>query len=127
MRKKGVFAIAAALTCGAALNPAIPLFAADLRAAHDNFAAQCAKCHGDSGRGDGPAGAALPVRPRNFADCTRMSKESDDRIFNTIKGGGASVGLSKEMPPWSEAFDDDEIRQLVTYVRQFCSAQRANK
>jgi len=104
-----------------------PGWAADLSAARDNFVSQCAKCHGESGRGDGPAGATLPIRPRNFTDCSRMARESDQRIFNTIKTGGAAVGLSKEMPPWNEAFDDREISALVSYVRQFCNPQRANK
>jgi mono/diheme cytochrome c family protein len=56
-----------------------------------------------------------------------MERKSDERIFNAIKGGGASVGLSKEMPPWSESFDDSEIKGLTSYVRQFCKPQRANK
>jgi mono/diheme cytochrome c family protein len=101
------------------------VFAADLTGAHDNFVSQCAKCHGESGHGDGPAGAALATRPRNFSDCTRMSRESDQRLFNTIKGGGASVGLSKDMPPWKEAFEDEEIKSLVAYIRQFCNTAHA--
>src|SRR5690348_2337237 len=99
--------------------------AADIGGARDNFDTQCAKCHGESGHGDGPAGAALPTKPRNFSDCSRMAKESDQRLFNTIKGGGESVGLSKDMPPWGEAFEDREIKGLVTYIRQFCNSQRA--
>jgi mono/diheme cytochrome c family protein len=125
MRKPGIVAMAVAFCCALAMSNSGTLSAADLSAAHDNFDGQCAKCHGESGRGDGSAGMSLPVRPRNFTDCSRMSKESDERIFNTIKGGGDSVGLSKEMPPWNEAFDDDEIKGLVAYVRQFCNSQRA--
>jgi mono/diheme cytochrome c family protein len=126
MRKHGILAIVAALCCAAATmsTPSV-LLAADVSAGHDNFDGQCAKCHGELGRGDGPAGASLPVRPRDFTDCSRMSQESDERLFNTIKGGGASMGLSKEMPPWGEAFDDNEIKGLVAYVRQFCNPQRA--
>jgi mono/diheme cytochrome c family protein len=101
------------------------LFAADLGAARNDFDTHCAKCHGEDGRGDGPAGAALPTKPRNFSDCTRMAKESDQMLFKTIKGGGSSVGLSKEMPPWGEAFEDKEIKGLVAYVRQFCHSPRA--
>jgi hypothetical protein len=109
MRKAVGFAIATVLTCAALIITNTASTAADLSAARDNFTAQCSKCHGDSGRGDGPAGASLPVKPRNFTDCSRMSKESDGRLFNVIKAGGAVVGLSKEMPPWHEAFDDGEI------------------
>jgi len=103
----------------------VALLAIDLNAAHDNFISQCAKCHGETGRGDGPAGTSLAIKPRNFSDCARMARESDERIFSTIKGGGASVGLSKDMPPWSEAFEDSEIKGLVAYIRQFCNQQRA--
>jgi mono/diheme cytochrome c family protein len=125
MRKRSIFAIAAAFCWALAISDRGVLLAADLSAARDNFVGQCAKCHGESGIGDGPAGASLPVRPRNFTDCSRMSKESDDRLFHTIKDGGSSAGLSKEMPPWGEAFDDQEIKGLVAYVRQFCNPQHA--
>lgn len=125
MRKHSILAIWAAVCCALSISNPSRLSAADLNAARDNFDGQCAKCHGQSGSGDGPAGASLPVRPRNFTDCSRMSKESDERLFNTIKGGGSSTGLSKEMPPWSEAFDDEEIKGLVSYVRQFCNSQHA--
>ena len=49
-----------------------------------------------------------------------MSKESDDKVFRVIKEGGASSGLSSEMQPWGKAFDDEEIRGLVAYVRTLC-------
>ncbi|HKD69885.1 MAG TPA: cytochrome c [Candidatus Binataceae bacterium] len=125
MRRWSIYWIAPALCLAAALSICSHSDAADVSGAHDNFVAQCAKCHGESGHGDGPAGAALAIKPRNFSDCTRMAKESDQRLFDTIKGGGASVGLSKDMPPWREAFEDDEIKALVSYVRQFCSSPRA--
>ena len=125
MRKLNSPAIAAALCCAAVISNSIVVLAADLSAARDNFKEQCAKCHGESGVGNGSAGASLAVRPRNFNDCSRMTKESDERIFNAIKSGGASVGLSKEMPAWGEAFDDNEIQGLVAYVRQFCNPQHA--
>ena len=125
MHSRRILAIIVALGCAAAVSNQGLLSAAGISAARDNFDGQCAKCHGESGHGDGPAGVLLPVRPRNFTDCARMSKESDERLFNTIKGGGKSVGLSNEMPPWGEAFDDNEIKGLVAYVRQFCNSQRA--
>jgi mono/diheme cytochrome c family protein len=126
MSKTLAFAIVY-LACIAVMATSKTLMAADLGAARDNFRSQCSKCHGESGRGDGPAGVSLPVRPRNLADCSRMSKESDERIFRVIKSGGASVGMSQEMPPWQDAFDDNEIRDLVAYVRQYCNPQRANR
>ena len=72
------------------------------------------------GKGDGPAAASLHTQPRNYTDCAKMSKIPDDTLFKAIKEGGASVGLSGEMPSWSKGLDDDEIHGLVAYVRSFC-------
>jgi mono/diheme cytochrome c family protein len=94
--------------------------ASDPATAKSNFSSLCTPCHGESGRGDGAAGRALQTHPADFTDCQRMSKETDDKVFRVIKEGGASSGLSSEMQPWSKAFDDEEIRGLVTYVRTFC-------
>jgi mono/diheme cytochrome c family protein len=80
----------------------------------------CATCHGEAGKGDGPSGGTLSTKPRDFTDCAAMKKLSDDLIFRAIKDGGASVGLSREMPGWAAEMGDAEIKGLVTYVRSFC-------
>ena len=41
-------------------------------------------------------------------------------IREAIKGGGSSVGLSGDMPDWSIDLTDDEIHDLVAFVRTFC-------
>ena len=94
--------------------------APDLATAKDNYNTFCSKCHGPAGQGNGPAAATLHTQPRNYTDCAKMSKISDDTLFKAIKNGGASVGLSAEMPSWSAGLDDDEIHGLVAYVRTFC-------
>ncbi len=80
----------------------------------------CATCHGESGKGDGPSGSTLTSKPRDFTDCAGMKKLSNDLIFHAIKDGGASVGLSREMPGWAAEMSDAEVKGLVTYVRSFC-------
>jgi mono/diheme cytochrome c family protein len=88
--------------------------------AEENYTAYCARCHGDTGHGDGPSAATLKTKPRNFGDCDRMRQISDDTMFNAIKRGGASVGLSDDMPNWSTDLGDDEIHDLAAFVRTFC-------
>lgn len=80
----------------------------------------CARCHGPQGFGDGPDGQTLVTKPRNFHDCEIMAKDSNEFVFNEIKGGSASVGRSNDMPSWGEALTDDEVRSLIAYVRHFC-------
>ena len=105
-----------AFAAGAGARAAAP----DLAAAKDNYNMFCFKCHGPEGKGDGPAAVTLHTKPRNYTDCAKMSKITDDTLFKAIKDGGAAVGLSAEMPSWSKGLDDDEIHGLVAYVRSFC-------
>ncbi len=101
--------------------------AADLNAAKNNYVDLCARCHGPDGLGNGPEGETLSTRPRNFRDCALMDKDSDDFVFNEIKGGSASVGRSNDMPAWGEGLDDADIRNLLAYVRAFCHPTGASK
>ena len=94
--------------------------AADLAGAQKSFQGFCAACHGISGKGDGPAGASLPVKPMDFDDCSAMTKVSDTTMFTAIKSGGRAVGKSPEMPAAGAAFNDTQIHDLVAYVRSFC-------
>jgi hypothetical protein len=64
--------------------------------------------------------ASLKITPQSFSSCAQMWKISDETMFKAIKGGGASVGSSGDMPGWSVDLSDDEIHDLVNYVRTFC-------
>jgi mono/diheme cytochrome c family protein len=101
------------------LSPVARAAAADSETATE-FAIYCAKCHGTDGHGDGPNASTLNTKPRNFTDCAIMKKISDATVFKAIKEGGAAVNLPNDMPPWGQAFDDGEIKQLASFVRAFC-------
>jgi len=100
--------------------------AADLTAAAGSFKDTCAKCHGDTGKGDGPKAAELKdkdgkqVAIGDLSDCAKMAKVTDDDMFKELKEGGASVGKSKFMTPYGDAMEDDEIKAMVAYVRTLC-------
>lgn len=97
-----------------------PSGAGDLAAAKTNYQTFCEKCHGVGGKGDGTSAATLKTKPRDFTDCARMAKLSDDTLFKVIRGGGAANALSGDMPAWNQGFEDDEIHDLVAVVRTFC-------
>jgi cytochrome c oxidase cbb3-type subunit 3 len=80
----------------------------------------CASCHGQSGKGDGPAAAALNPKPRDHTNQEYMSKMSDDEMLKVIKDGGASVGKSPLMPPWGASLKDDQIKDVIAYIRTLC-------
>lgn len=80
----------------------------------------CATCHGQGGKGDGPAAAALNPKPQDHTDKAYMSKLSDDELLKVIKEGGTSIGKSPIMPPWGTALKDDQIKDVIAYVRTLC-------
>ena len=48
----------------------------------------CAMCHGDKGLGDGPAGAALNPKPRNFTKTAEYKQGNDlNSVMRSIENG----------------------------------------
>jgi mono/diheme cytochrome c family protein len=80
------------------------------------FAANCASCHGPSGRGDGNASASLLPKP---ADLT-AARFSDERLSSVLWNGVAGSA----MPPWRQLPAED-LRALVAYVQSLHLPQGA--
>lgn len=74
----------------------------------------CVSCHGDTGRGDGPAARALPGLPADFTQ-QHFSMHTDAEVFGWIKGGKPGTA----MPGFGDALDDEQVWQVITYIRQF--------
>ena len=74
----------------------------------------CASCHGDLGKGDGPAGAALDPKPR---DLTKPAEYKfghlELAISRTAKYGIDGSGMT----PWEGRMTDEEIWKVVIFVR----------
>lgn len=103
--------------CAVVLGTALVAHAADAEQGKKLYGQFCATCHGQSGKGDGAAAAALNPKPRDHTDKEYMSKLSDDDMLKVIKNGGASVGKSPLMPPWGASLKDDQIQDIIAYVR----------
>ncbi|MEX0300433.1 MAG: PQQ-dependent sugar dehydrogenase, partial [Kordiimonas sp.] len=83
------------------------------------FKENCGRCHGDGGLGDGPDAADIDVAIPDFSDPDFHAGSSDGKLFNVIKHGGESEGLSYWMPPWDTILSDEEVEAMVQYVRSF--------
>jgi mono/diheme cytochrome c family protein len=84
------------------------------------FKTRCVMCHGESGKGDGIAAAALNPKPRNYTDKEWQKTVTDEQIKKTIVGGGASVGKSAIMPAQADLASKPEVLDgLVKIVRGF--------
>ena len=87
--------------------------------AEATFNTVCATCHGTTGAGDGPAGLALDPRPASFGTAEFWETRDDETLFTAIKMGGAAVGKSPLMVGWGASFSDENITELVEYVKTF--------
>jgi cytochrome c553 len=92
-------------------SAAISASAAD---AKDNWANNCAKCHGDVGKGDTKMGTKLGCK--DFTDAKVQADLKDDAMFKAIKEGLKSDDDRTLMKPF-DTLTDDEIKALVAYVR----------
>ncbi len=86
-------------TAGAATGAAqsVEITPAAREEAQNIFSTRCAVCHGAEGRGDGPGGAGLDPKPRNYHDQAWQDSVPDEEIERAIIYGGAAVGRSPAM------------------------------
>jgi|JI10StandDraft_1071094.scaffolds.fasta_scaffold22202_4 cytochrome c553 len=85
----------------------------------------CVSCHGEGGKGDGVAAAALTPKPANFTDAAHAATVTDEYILNMIKEGGAANGKSPLMAGWKAALKDDELQNVAAFVRSLSKAPAA--
>jgi mono/diheme cytochrome c family protein len=79
---------------------------------------KCAACHGTTGKGDGPAAAALNPKPTNLTDKAFMQGMPVDCHFYLISEGVKGTG----MPPW-KSLTEDTIWKVLIYERSFSGVQ----
>ena len=81
------------------------------------YARQCAPCHGESGRGDGPSAAGFGTKPANLVDGRLMNSLPDEFLVNIILNGGQAEGLSPGMPPFNGHLSEAQTHQIIAYLR----------
>jgi cytochrome c oxidase cbb3-type subunit 3 len=102
--------------------------AGDAAKGKESYNQICASCHGETGKGDGVAAAALDPKPRDLSDAEYVSTLSDEHLFKVIKEGGASVEKSPLMPAWGGVLSDDKIWDVIAYLRaDICKCQHKAK
>ncbi len=95
-----------------------PAFSADLAKGKALYEGLCQSCHGATGAGDGPVGAALPpeMKPRDLKDGKMKFATDDAKFMEMLKKGGGAVGLNALMPAQSQ-LSDEEMKNVIAYVR----------
>ena len=80
------------------------------------FQQYCAGCHGPTGKGDGPAGAAMNPKPKDLWNKAYNVSMKDDYLVKLIKDGGPAVGKSPLMPKGA-GLKDGDVADLIAYIR----------
>jgi mono/diheme cytochrome c family protein len=83
------------------------------------FAANCARCHGKEGKGDGPDLVKLQaaVSPDDWTDKQANQELTDSFIVAMITKGGKANGKSRIMPAFGDKLNPMQVRDLLAFVR----------
>lgn len=93
------------------------LFAGSLALADDGatiFKSKCAMCHGQDGKG------FAAIHTPNFTDPKVQASLTDKQMEGIIKSG--KKGTS--MPPFGDKLKDDEIKDVISFIRTLNSAKK---
>ncbi len=84
------------------------------------FGEYCAVCHNDDGKGGGAIGPNLNPRVPDLTSA-RTQRMTDGELHYIIEQGVRWTG----MPAWNRELSEEEMWQLVTYIRQLAAAEAA--
>ncbi len=82
-----------------------------LAAGKQAYEKNCLMCHGQAGKGDGPATQFIKPAPADISTAEAKAALTDGTIFYMISKG------KKPMPPMEKKLSETERWQVVTYVR----------
>ncbi|VAX11275.1 hypothetical protein MNBD_GAMMA26-868 [hydrothermal vent metagenome] len=77
----------------------------------------CIACHGWTLQGDGPNAQVIDPKPRTLTAGSYMQNKTNLQLFMAIKGGGEAIGLSPSMPSWGNIMQDQDIWNVVAWLR----------
>ena len=89
------------------------------------YKANCVACHGESGKGDGPAAGVLKPKPRDHTDAAYMSTLSDEEMGKIIRFGGAIKG--KPLMPSNPQISGADLDALILYTRSLSAKASASR
>ena len=122
----------ALLCCGAVLlsTVAVKLYTQtlhygkppDAKAGEVVYKTGCIACHGSTGKG-APESMTVFKRPDtfpDFTDCPGTTPEPNGNWKAAIVHGGPSRGLSQIMPAFGDLLTNEQIDNVMAYMRGFC-------
>ncbi len=96
-------------------NSTVPYIAVSISNGEDLFRENCIACHGEGGRGDGPLAESLSEPPANLSEPHTALHTVGDMFWWLTHG----LGEGKPMPSFAATLDEDELWDLINYLRAF--------
>jgi hypothetical protein len=93
-------------------NPIIPS-SSSLAEIKPIYLEDCAKCHGETGKGDGSKAAQYRPPPTDFTDAAHLATRSDGELFYKLSEG------RRPMPRFKGRLTEDQRWRLVLLIRSF--------
>lgn len=97
---------------GETLRNPEPMDAASIKNGKTIYVAYCAPCHGNKGKGDGPASASLHPKPADHTS-PAVQAESDGTLYYKISEGHGHTA----MPPFKSVLSVDQRWAVINYIR----------
>jgi mono/diheme cytochrome c family protein len=88
-----------------------------LSAGRSIYSTSCAVCHGDTGRGDGPASATLKPPPADLR-VHMAAGHTDGQLFYWVSYGFPNTA----MPAWQSSLSEDERWDVINFIRTFATS-----
>ena len=101
-----------AAAMNAAVRNPVPPTQESVQRGAEIYADRCAICHGDTGRGDGPAGAALRPPPADFR-VHLAAGHTDAQLFDWITNGFPGTA----MPPFRDQLSPEDRWHVINYIK----------
>jgi len=89
------------------------------------FANNCASCHGADGKGNGSLGELLRKSPPDLTQLAKMNQGvlPINRLYAVIDGAGVPSHGSRDMPVWGREYRLDDAQQLREARGQYDSTE----
>jgi mono/diheme cytochrome c family protein len=97
-------------------NPC-PVNSAGLAGAKKLYATNCSPCHGDKGKGDGVAAAALNPKPADHTSAA-VQNETDGSLYWKLSEG------RNPMPSYKKILTDQQRWEMVNYIRALAAKRK---
>src|SRR3989338_5505944 len=89
----------------------------DLKRGEQVYKTLCWTCHGNYGRGDGPAAQYLAHTPPDFTDPRILGQKSDQQLLTDILDGKGQGAANHRTMMIREVVKKESLRAALAYVR----------